>query len=164
MKGREAETSRDHRVNIWMLFSASSLKREHYANCVNIHINQPLGLDACFLFWQSRVIPAPYPWTVSWKSRCLKFWGSIEKMFPFFSTFFLFLCVCMHVSDVFVWMHVAQHTGIGQKMTLWSQFSPILFIWILGIKLKSPGLCSKCLYLLSHLTTSTFRFLKHLSK
>lgn len=34
---------------------------------------------------------------------------------------------------------VAQHACRGQRETLWSQFYPSTFMWVLGIKLRSPG-------------------------
>jgi hypothetical protein len=44
---------------------------------------------------------------------------------------------------------------VGQgSTTLWSWFSPFTFMWVPGIELRSPSLCSKPLYPLSHLACS----------
>lgn len=41
---------------------------------------------------------------------------------------------------------------VGQRTTLWSQFSPPTCRWSLGIELRFSGFCDKSLYLPSHLT------------
>jgi hypothetical protein len=53
-------------------------------------------------------------------------------------------CVCVSMC-VYVWC-------VGQRTTLCSLFSPSAFIHIMGLKLRSPGLCHMHLSLLSHLT------------
>ena len=54
-------------------------------------------------------------------------------------------CVCEHTS-------VRPCTGGSQK-TIWgSCVSPSTFMWVLRLELRSPSLCCKRFYLLSHLT------------
>lgn len=49
--------------------------------------------------------------------------------------------------------HVAQYVRGGQKVILWSQFSPSIFMWVLGIKLRLQG-WGNC-----HLTVSICNYL-----
>lgn len=48
-----------------------------------------------------------------------------------FSIVIYYYCVCMCVDGV---GDMAPHRFGGQKTTLWSQFSPFTFMWVLGIK------------------------------
>lgn len=71
----------------------------------------------------------------------------------------LLLCVCAH-ARVRACAHISMGVGAphmpwsacgGQRTTLWSGFSPSIFMWVPRIKLQSPGLGGKRLYSLSHL-------------
>lgn len=57
----------------------------------------------------------------------------------------MYVSVCMVVSGV----HMPQCCCRGQKTTVWSQFFPSTFMWVLGFVSKAWGLCSKHLYFLS---------------
>ena len=51
-----------------------------------------------------------------------------------------------------------RYTCKGQKITLWSQFSPPPFMWVPGIELKASGLCGRHFYLLGHRADSGITF------
>lgn len=56
------------------------------------------------------------------------------------------------------------HTCGSQRITLQSHFSTSIFTWVLGIKFRSLGLLSKCLFLLRYLTGPSAQFLSIISK
>lgn len=66
----------------------------------------------------------------------------------------LHYCYCMHLHDVYECARGAQHACGGQPTAVYSQFSPSTFMKVPGIEPRSPGLHSKCLYILSHFNGS----------
>lgn len=64
------------------------------------------------------------------------------------------LCSCVYVCDLYVVVYVPHYKCGGQRTNLWICFFLHIFLWILGMKLKLPGLCGKCLFLLSHLSNN----------
>jgi hypothetical protein len=88
--------------------------------------------------------------------------GNLLTLAIFFILFFLIVCVCVCVrarararACAQMHTHLPQDTCRGQRISLWSGFSPSTFTQVLGIKPRRPGLHSKCLYPQSHLTSST---------
>ena len=66
-------------------------------------------------------------------------------------------CVCMYVyTHVYVDVNACVCSCAGQKITLWSQFSPSTFMWILGIWTQVSGLCNRCFNLYGYLTNPIF--------
>lgn len=83
--------------------------------------------------------------------KCLYLLSHLVPLHPLIFKF-LFIIVCMH--DMCVNSRAMAWHIFYQRTTLRSWFFPFTFVWVPGIKLSSPGLYSKCLYLLSLLTGS----------
>lgn len=76
--------------------------------------------------------------------------GYLTLYKPIINYYILIVCVC--VCTMYVYVHVCHmHIRGSQSTNLWSWFSPSTFMSVPGIKLRSPGLFDKNLYLLSHL-------------
>lgn len=77
------------------------------------------------------------------------YWGySLDNL----STF-IYVCMCARacVCLCMTCGCACHSTWVEVRECLWSWFYPSSFRWVPGIRLLSPGLCGKCLYLLSHL-------------
>lgn len=59
--------------------------------------------------------------------------------------------MCVH--DMCVHMPVPQYVCRGQRTTLQTVYSPLTFMWVLGIELWLLGLHGKCLYPLNLLSS-----------
>lgn len=59
--------------------------------------------------------------------------------------------ICFLFKKILVWLvHTCQGVPVSVETALLHHSLPT-FMWDLGIKLKAPGLCSKCLYSMCHL-------------
>lgn len=62
------------------------------------------------------------------------------------------MCMCTHT-------YLCAYGCGGQRTPWWNQFSPSVLVWVLGIKLRLPGLFSECVYLVSRPTGLHYMFL-----
>ena len=69
----------------------------------------------------------------------------LKLFFKFIFNFIYYYCMCVCMVN---WVY---GTCRNQKTVLWSQVSPSIFMWVLGIELRSPGLWGRLSHLLSHL-------------
>lgn len=102
------------------------------------------------------------------KGRCKEVHISIWNMLHFqkilklnmpieHSTWFLFILI-FHCYLLFCrGLCLPWHTFGGQRTTLWSLFTPSP-LWFLRTEFRTPGLCGKSLYLLSHLDSPATYF------
>lgn len=58
----------------------------------------------------------------------------------------LLLYVCMYKMRNGCTCATAQEHSVGHRTTWLSWFSPSIFPWVPGVKIWSPGVCSRCLY------------------
>lgn len=59
--------------------------------------------------------------------------------------------ICFLFKTIFVWLvHTCQGVPVSVETALLHHSLPT-FMWDMGIKLRAPGLCSKCLYWMCHL-------------
>lgn len=63
--------------------------------------------------------------------------------------YLIFFIVCM-IWGTYVPLCSSGGRG-GQRTTLWTWFSPFIFMWVLGLEVRWPGVCGKHFSPLSHL-------------